>query len=108
MKVYTSLVPQYGEYGEDTGMEILQAGEVTYPNLIILKGLTEWSVAQVIEDWCDDYDEDGYIPDEYIEHIGSFPVACNGVRFMRSYSEEETNAALLKLLKSSDVAWCAW
>lgn len=108
-KVYTSLVPQMDEYGEDTGMEMLQAGEVTYPNLFIRRGLTEWSVAQVIEDWYDDYDEFGYIPDEYIEYIGDFPVAYNNesVPFLRSYSEEETNAALLKLLSESEYVWSA-
>ena len=105
MKVYTSLVPQYGEYGEDTGMEMLQTDEVTYPNLVILRDYDHWTVAQVEEFF--DYDEDGYIPDEYIEHIGSFPVAYEGERFLRSYSEEETNAALLKLLSECEDVWSA-
>lgn len=100
---YVSLIPQYDEYGGDSGMEMLVTDGETFPNLIISRDYDHWDVAQVSEFWC--RDEDGYIEDEYIEKVGSFPVAYEGVRFMRSYSEEETNAALLKLLNESEFVW---
>lgn len=107
---FTTLVPQCDGNGSNSGMEMLTVGETTWPNLIIDRGITEWTVAQANEDWSDDYDELGHVPDEYIENIGSFDVAYDDatIPFLRSYSEEEVNTALVKLLKGSDVAWCAW
>lgn len=91
---HIELVPQYDEYGM-TEYEMMTVGHETFPNLIINRDMSGgvWVVYQAAE-----------FEDDYVL-IGRANVACEGLRFLRRYSEEEENLALAELLTTSDKTW---
>jgi hypothetical protein len=99
---YISLVPQCDEWGRETSMKMLSIdGLTTYANLIIDEDCRNdvWHVYQYPEFEEDDSSSLRFIGDlEVVYHGPVWPI-------LRTYDEDETNAALAAMLDESDKAW---
>lgn len=99
---HVSLVTQYDELGGYTDMEMLEVdGMTAYPNLVIDRDCVNgvWHVYQYPE-----FEEDDPTS---LRFIGDLTVAYKGPVWpiLRTYSEDEANAALLAMLCESKKAW---
>lgn len=99
---YISLVPQYDEWGRETAMNMLSIdGMTTWCNLVIDMDYRNdvWHVYQYPE-----FEEDD---PSSLRFIGDLEVAYHGPVWpiLRTYDEDEANAALAAMLDKSDKVW---
>ena len=101
---YISLTPQYDE-GWDNGLEMLSVIDdgvcITYPDLYIERDCRNdiWHVYQYPE-----FEEDD---PSNLRFVGDLEVAYHGPVWpiLRTYCEDEANAALAAMLDESDKVW---